>query len=46
MIYRLLAVIVGVTALAACSSDMASMNTFKSGPFLDTVSFESRTPWC
>src|SRR5215475_1959115 len=41
MIYRFLAVIGSAAALAACSSDMAG---FKSGPFLDTVSFESEPP--
>lgn len=44
MIYRLFAVIGSVAALAACSSDMASTNAFKSGPFLDTVSLESEPP--
>src|SRR6478672_9740682 len=39
MIYRFLAVIGSAAALAACSSD-----TFKSGPFLDTVSLESEPP--
>jgi len=46
MIYRVLAVIGGALALAACSSgsDWTSLNAFKSGPSLDTVSLESEPP--
>src|SRR5262245_7973995 len=46
MIYRILTVIGGAFALAACSSssDWASMDAFKSGPSLDTVSLESEPP--
>src|SRR5262245_53764651 len=46
MMYRVLAVIGGAFALAACSSssDWASLDAFKSGPSLDTVSLESEPP--
>ena len=46
MKYRVLAVIGGAFALAACSSasDWASLDAFKSGPSLDTVSLESEPP--
>jgi hypothetical protein len=44
--YRVLAAIGGAFALAACSSssDWASLDAFKSGPSLDTVSLESEPP--
>ena len=41
MMYRVLVIAGGVLALAACSS---SPDWFKSGPMLDTVSFESQPP--
>ena len=46
MMYRVLAMIGGALALAACSSssDWASLDAFKSGPSLDTVSLESEPP--
>ena len=46
MMFRVLAVIGGAFALAACSSssDWASLDAFKSGPYLDTVSLESEPP--
>jgi hypothetical protein len=46
MKYRVLAIIGGAFALAACSStsDWASLDAFKSGPSLDTVSLESEPP--
>jgi hypothetical protein len=46
MMYRVLAIIGGALALAACSSnpDWMNLDGFKSGPSLDTVSFESEPP--
>lgn len=46
MMYRVLAIIGGAIALAACSStsDLASLDAFKSGASLDTVSLESEPP--
>ena len=46
MMYRVLAIIGGAFALAACSStsDWASLDAFKSGASLDTVSLESEPP--
>jgi hypothetical protein len=46
MMYRVLAIIGSAFALAACSStsDWASLDAFKSGPSLDTVSLESEPP--
>lgn len=46
MMYRVLAIVGGALALAACSSssDWANLNAFKSGPSLDTVSLESEPP--
>ena len=46
MMYRVLAIIGGTFALAACSSssDLASLDAFKSGASLDTVSLESEPP--
>jgi hypothetical protein len=46
MMYRAVAIIGGAFALAACSSssDWASLDAFKSGPSLDTVSLESEPP--
>jgi hypothetical protein len=46
MMYRVLAIIGGTFALAACSSssDWASLDAFKSGASLDTVSLESEPP--
>jgi hypothetical protein len=46
MMYRVLAIAGGALALAACSSssDWASLDAFKSGPSLDTVSLESEPP--
>ena len=46
MMYRVLAIIGGAFALAACSStsDWASLDSFKSGASLDTVSLESEPP--
>src|SRR5512135_2006354 len=46
MMYRVLAIAGGALALAACSSssDWASLDVFKSGPSLDTVSLESEPP--
>jgi hypothetical protein len=46
MMYRVLAIIGSAFALAACSStsDLASLDAFKSGPSLDTVSLESEPP--
>jgi hypothetical protein len=41
MMYRLLVVAAGALALAACSSSPDWIGGFKSGPMLDTVSFES-----
>ena len=41
MTYRILAVIGGAFALAACSTNL---DAFKSGPSLDTVSLESEPP--
>jgi len=43
MMYRVLAIAGGALALAACSSSPDWMS-FKSGPTLDTVSFESEPP--
>jgi hypothetical protein len=42
MMYRVLAIVGGAFALAACSS--ANLDVFKSGPSLDTVSLESEPP--
>ena len=46
MMYRVLAIVGGALALTACSSspDWMSFSAFKSGPVLDTVSFESEPP--
>src|SRR5262245_20938466 len=46
MMYRVLAIIGGAIALAACSStsDLSSLDAFKSGASLDTVSLESEPP--
>jgi hypothetical protein len=46
MMYRVLVVIGGAIALAACSStpDWMSLDGLKPGPSLDTVSFESEPP--
>jgi hypothetical protein len=46
MMYRVLTIIGGALALAACSStpDWMNLDGFKSGPSLDTVSFESEPP--
>ena len=46
MMYRVLAIIGGAIALAACSStsDLASLDAFKSNASLDTVSLESEPP--
>lgn len=46
MMYRVVTVIGGALVLAACStsSDWTSLNAFKPGPSLDTVSFESEPP--
>jgi hypothetical protein len=46
MKYRVLVIAGGALALAACSSssDWASLDAFKSGPSLDTVSLESEPP--
>jgi hypothetical protein len=46
MMYRVLVVIGGAMALAACSStpDWMSLDGLKPGPSLDTVSFESEPP--
>lgn len=46
MMYRVLAIASGALALAACSSapDWMNLGAFKSGPMLDTVSFESEPP--
>lgn len=46
MMYRVLAIAGGALALAACSSssDWASLDAFKSGPSLETVSLESEPP--
>jgi hypothetical protein len=46
MMYRVLAIIGGALALAACSStpDWMNMDGLKPGPSLDTVSFESEPP--
>jgi hypothetical protein len=46
MMYRVLAIVGGAFALAACSStpDWMSLDGLKSGPSLDTVSLESEPP--
>lgn len=46
MMYRVLAIICGAFALAACSSspDWMNLDAFKPGPSLDNVSFESEPP--
>lgn len=46
MMYRVLVIAGGAFALAACSSspDWLSFGGLKSGPMLDTVSFESEPP--
>ena len=46
MMYRVLVIVCGALALAACSSspDWMSFGGLKSGPMLDTVSFESEPP--
>jgi hypothetical protein len=46
MMYRVLVIAGSALALAACSSssDWTSFSAFKSGPVLDTVSFESEPP--
>ncbi|MGB7854688.1 MAG: hypothetical protein WBL48_02190 [Pseudolabrys sp.] len=46
MMYRVFAIVAGALALAACSSspDWMSFGGLKSGPMLDTVSFESEPP--
>ncbi len=46
MMYRVLAIIGGALALAACSSnpDWMNLDGLKPGPSLDTVSFESEPP--
>jgi hypothetical protein len=46
MMYRVLVIAGGALALAACSSspDWMSFGGMKSGPMLDTVSFESEPP--
>jgi hypothetical protein len=46
MMYRVLVIIGGALALAACSSapDWMNLNGLKSGPSLDTVSLESEPP--
>lgn len=46
MMYRVLAILGGALALAACSStpDWMSLDAIKPGPSLDTVSFESEPP--
>jgi len=46
MMYRVLAIFGGALALAACSStpDWMNLDGLKSGPSLDTVSFESEPP--
>ena len=46
MMYRVFAIVGGALALAACSSspDWMSFGGLKSGPMLDTVSFESEPP--
>ena len=46
MMYRVIAIFGGALALAACSSspDWMNLDGFKSGPSLDTVSFESEPP--
>src|SRR5262245_12429527 len=46
MMYRVLVVVGGAVALAACSSspDWMSFGGIMSGPMLDTVSFESEPP--
>jgi hypothetical protein len=46
MMYRVLAILGGAVALAACSStpDWMNLDGLKPGPTLDTVSFESEPP--
>ncbi len=46
MMYRVLAILGGAVALAACSStpDWMNVDGLKPGPSLDTVSFESEPP--
>jgi len=46
MMYRVLAIVGGALALAACSSspDWMNMDALKPGPSLDSVSFESEPP--
>jgi|SRR5215831_11695874 len=45
MMYRVLAIVGGALALAACSTpDWMSFDSFKSGPSLDNVSMESEPP--
>ena len=46
MMYRVLAIIGGALALAACSSspDWMNLDALKPGPSLDSVSFESEPP--
>ena len=46
MMYRVFAIVAGALALAACSSspDWMSFGGLKSGPMLDTVSFELEPP--
>jgi hypothetical protein len=52
MLYRVIAIVGGALALAACTStsdfgsfgDLGKMDIFKTGPVMDTVSFESEPP--
>ncbi len=42
--YRVIAIVVGGLALAACSSNSQWFEPFKSGPTMETVRFESEPP--
>jgi len=42
--YRVIAIVVGGLALAACSSNSKWFEPFKSGPTMETVRFESEPP--
>ena len=46
MMYRVIAIVIGALALAACSStpDWMSLDGLKPGPVTDTVRFESEPP--